>query len=83
MLLVNKELQVDEIIYGEGSDEVLKVGLKSKGEGRRDFAVVYVPPKTCSWVADEYEKIIDDTRKCLQRLIVKSRNITVMEDFNY
>ena len=23
----------------------LKVGARSKGEGRRDFAVVYVPPK--------------------------------------
>ena len=46
MLLVKKELQVDEIIYEEGSAEVLKIRVRSKREGRRDFAVVYVPPKT-------------------------------------
>ena len=64
MLLVKKELQVDEIIYGKGIGEVLKVGLRSKGEGKKDFTVVYVPPKMCSGAADEYEKNVDDTREC-------------------
>ena len=48
MLLVKKELQVDEIIFVEGIAEVLKVGVRSEGEGRRDYIVVYVPPETCS-----------------------------------
>ena len=43
---------------------MVKIRARSKG-GRRNFAVVYVPPKTGSWAADKYEKMIDDTKECL------------------
>lgn len=36
---------VEEIIYGKEQGIVIKVGIRRLGEGRRDFAVVYVSPK--------------------------------------
>ncbi len=41
MILVKKNLVIDEMTYGEGSAEVLRVGIKRRG-GRRDYTVVYV-----------------------------------------
>ena len=44
-LLVKKGFEVDKVIFGEDSAEVLKVGIKDKGKALRDFAVVYVPQR--------------------------------------
>lgn len=51
-------------------------------EGRKDFAVVYVPSETNSWGNEEYRIMLNDTIEFLQRLIEKSKNITFMENFN-
>ena len=82
LLLIKKELKVDNVIYGEGRAEVLKVGVRRRGGSRRDFAVVYVPPKTNSWRRDEYEQMTKDTIMCLKRLVSESENVTIMGDFN-
>ena len=82
VLLVKKGFEVDKVILGEDSAEVLKVGIKDKGKALRDFAVVYVPPKTSSWGVDEYQKMLKDTEECMKSVIVRSRNITIMGDFN-
>ena len=49
MILVKEGLEVDEIINGEGSAEVMKIRVKDKSKTSREFVVVYVPPKTSSW----------------------------------
>ena len=82
LILVKKELKVDNIIYGEGRAEILKVGVKQSGGSRRDFVVGYVPPKTNSWTRDEYEQMTKDTIMCLKRLVIESENVTIMGDFN-
>ncbi len=56
MMLIKKNLVVDEITYSEGSAEVLRVRIKRKRGGRRDYAVVYIPPKTKSWSTEDYGK---------------------------
>ena len=80
--MVKKGFEVDKVIFGEDSAEVLKVGIKDKGKALRDFTVVYVPSKTSSWGVDEYQKMLRDTEECMKSVIVRSRNITIMGDFN-
>ena len=67
MLLVKKGLELDEIFHGEGSAEVLKVRVKDKGKSTREFAVVYVPPKTSSWGVEELQRMVKDTEECIKR----------------
>ena len=82
LLLTKKELKVDNVVYGEGRAEVLKVGVRQSGANRRDFAVVYVPPKMNSWTRKNFEQMISDTTLCMRNMLIKSDNITVMGDFN-
>lgn len=64
--MVKRELLVEEMKYGEGQTEMLKVLIRRKEE-RRDFAVVYVPLKTKWWNRKEHENI-KDTKECLVEL---------------
>ena len=36
---------VEKVVMGEGKSKVLQMGIKME-EGKKDFAVMYVPPKT-------------------------------------
>ncbi len=45
MMLVKKNLVIDEMTYGEGSAEVLRVGIEKRGGRKRDYAVVYISLK--------------------------------------
>ena len=82
MMLVKKDLIVDNTEIGKGKAEVLKVGIREKEGGKRDFAVVYVPPKTNAWERHEYDEMLSDTVECIQKLLIDSKNITIMGDFN-
>ncbi len=76
-----KNLVVDEITYSEGSAEVLRVRIKRKRGGRRDYAVVYIPPKTKSWSTEDYGKMLMDTSEHMEGLIARSDNIILIGDF--
>ena len=54
---------------GEGMAEVLKLGIKRKEGGKRDFVVVYVPTKTNAWSKEEDGNMLRDTNKSLKKII--------------
>ena len=61
MMLVKKDLTVGNAEIGKGKAEILKVGIREKEGGKRDFAVVYVPPKTNAWGRHEYDEMLSDS----------------------
>ncbi len=58
-IMLVKNMVIDEVTYGEGSAEVLRVGIKRRRGGKKDYAVVYVPPKTKSWSTMDYRKMFN------------------------
>jgi len=82
MLLIRKEVTVENVEEGEGMAEVLKVGIRRKKGGIRDFVVVYVPPKTNVWSKTDHDEMLRDTTRSLRKTIEGSENIIVMGDFN-
>lgn len=82
MIAVRKDIIVDKVELGEGKAEVLSMRMLTEKGGKRDIVVVYVPPKTRAWNGEEYEEMLNDTCRCLERLLKESRNIILMGDFN-
>ena len=60
----------------------MKLGIKRKEGGKRDFLVVYVPPKTNAWNKEDHEEMLRDTSKCLRKMIEGSVNIFLVGDLN-
>ena len=80
--MIRKNISVEEVVFGKGLAEVLKVRIKGMSGGKRDLAVVYVPPKTDAWSLEEYEVMLKDSKECLEEMIKNSDNISIMGDFN-
>ena len=60
MMLVRKDVRVDEVCYGKGIAEMIQVGIRQEVKSR-GFAVVCVPSNTRSWRVEEYETMMKDT----------------------
>ena len=82
MFLTRKNLKVSQVYYGEGGAELIKIGVETKIKGRREFAVMYVPPKTRAWGELEYANMIRDSKRQLGEVITGSDNLILMGDFN-
>ena len=80
MFLIKKNITIEDVKYGKGLAEVLKVSTKGMNRRKRDFAVVYVPPKTDAWSKAEYDEILMDTKEFLEDMIKESENISIMGD---
>ena len=65
---------VEKVVMGEGKSEVLQMGIKME-EGNKDFAVVYVSPKTNALKKEEHKEILSDTMKCIKKILKESDNI--------
>lgn len=82
MLLTRKNLRVDQPYYGEGSVELIKISVEVGSKMKRDFAVMYVPPKTRAWGEVEYANMISSSKDQLEGAIAVSDNLILMGDFN-
>lgn len=82
MILTKKDLQVDEVVYGRNNVELIKVGIRSEGKPTRNFAVIYVPPKTRAWNNIEHRELLIESRLEMNELIRHCGDLTVLGDFN-
>ena len=82
MFLIKKDLQVSQVIYGKGNVELIKVGIQSENKAMKNFAVIYVPPKTRSWSGSEHKEMQNKSLSEMEELIRYCGNLTVMGDFN-
>ena len=57
MILIKKDLQVGQVIYGKRNVELIKVGIQSENKAIKNFAVIYVPPKIRSWSGPEHKAL--------------------------
>ena len=64
MIMTKKNITVEEVVFGKGLAEILKVKIIERGGGKRDLAVAYVPPKTNAWSMAEYDEMLKDTEEC-------------------
>lgn len=82
MLLVKKDIKVDQVKEGMGKAEVLKIRAETNEGKKRHYIVVYVPPKTNAWSVQEYEEMISDTGTCLEEMLGGCERTIMMGDFN-
>ena len=69
MILTKKDLQVDKVTYGNNNVELVNVGIRSENKSIRNFAVMYVPPKTRSWDNIEHKELQRETLLQMEDLI--------------
>ncbi|XP_076062422.1 uncharacterized protein LOC143037755 [Oratosquilla oratoria] len=82
MFLAKKDLKVTKIAEGKGNAELIMIKVEGKNMKSRKFVVTYVPPKTSAWKEIEHKKMLDDTRKSLNEILMGKGNLVVMGDFN-
>lgn len=81
-MLVRKTLKVTEVVYGENSAELIAVKIDDGKVEKREFVVMYVPPKTRAWSNNEYNIMLEDTKGALMRVIENGNKTLIMGDFN-
>ena len=81
MVLTKKDLVVEKVVNSEGLAEVIKVTICT-ATGKREVVVVYVPPKTLAWSAEEYKTMLKDTSDCLDSMAKEGNKLLLMGDFN-
>ena len=81
LVMIKKEIVVDQIELGEGRAEVISVKLQG-GRDAPTLIVAYVPPKTRSWNHQEYEEIKDDTIRHLEKVLKERKKVILVGDFN-
>ena len=81
MIMTRKDLVVKRVVYGEGRAEVMHVQVEIDKEEMK-IAVAYVPPRTGSWIKEEYEGMIEDTLLSLSQVVQGRSKIILTGDFN-
>ena len=82
MILVNKDILVEKVYYGEGMAETLCAEIKTRGEEVRKIIVAYIPPKTSSWEADVYRHMQSETIKSIDNMLKGRNKVLLVGDFN-
>ena len=82
MIFNRKDLRVDKVIYGKNNAELVKVRIRGENKTWRNFAIVYVPPKTRSWGNIEHKELQKETLSEMENLLNHCDNLTIMGDFN-
>ena len=49
LILVQGDIWVDEVQYGDGLAEVIGLTTRTSGRNKRRIILTYVPPKTNTW----------------------------------
>ena len=75
-------MKIRGVEYGEGTAEVVSVKVEDCSGEKLTIITTYVPPKTNTWTNEEYDKMIEDTLKDLNRIIRKSKIVLLVGDFN-
>ena len=81
MVMIKKELMVDQVLYGEGKAELISVKLKIN-EKELTVIVVYVPPKTGSWTKQEHDIMTEDVLQNLTKILKERKRVILVGDFN-
>uniref|UniRef100_A0A0P4VVH6 Uncharacterized protein n=1 Tax=Scylla olivacea TaxID=85551 RepID=A0A0P4VVH6_SCYOL len=68
--------------YRERKAEIVSVNLEDNNGEILMVITTCVPPKTNSWSKEDYEKIIEDTIKCLSKLTKINKRLLLVGDFS-
>ena len=82
MLMVKKELTVENVTYGENDAEVLSARVQKDLNKWCRIIICYVPPKTNAWEEVEYNGKLENTKVCLHNILQGNREAILMGDFN-
>ena len=82
MILTGKNIGVERVELSERKAEIIKVVVKSSLGTERAYMGVYVPPKTSAWDKTEYQDMLENTVKDLERMTIQEKDVLIAGDFN-
>lgn len=82
MILVRKNILIETVEYGEGRSETLSVEIKIQGQESRKIIVPYMPPKTNTWVTDDYKHMQSEFIKSIDDMLKIRNKVLLVGDFN-
>ena len=81
MIMVREDIYVEEVHYGNGKAEIIRIIIRNWGKKRR-IILTYVPPKTNAWKLEEHKEMQKEVLECMDSMIRKDNKILLMGDFN-
>ena len=82
MLMIKSKIKVKNVEYGKGKAELMSAQINTRCGESQKIVVSYVPPKAKTWTKEEHEEIIEDTLESLEKIIKRSKRVTLVGDFN-